>query len=116
MSHVFSDKTGTLTANHMEFRRLLIDGASFGVGETAISKSLRELAAAHATGRDYANAMEVQPSDVSVAVTEGSPELRSEPLPPWAGCREATAKKTHDLFPWFWPGLVPHIFRCRVCL
>ena len=37
VSHIFSDKTGTLTSNHMEFRRVEIDGTSYGVGETAIS-------------------------------------------------------------------------------
>ena len=42
VSHIFSDKTGTLTSNHMEFRRLLIDGQCYGVGDTAISRSLRE--------------------------------------------------------------------------
>ena len=47
VSHIFSDKTGTLTSNHMEFRRCFIfhpDGQAYGCGETAISKSLAESA------------------------------------------------------------------------
>ena len=42
VSHIFSDKTGTLTSNHMEFRRVVIDGMTYGVGDTAISRSVRE--------------------------------------------------------------------------
>ena len=41
VTHIFSDKTGTLTSNHMEFRRCIIDGTSYGVGDTAISLALR---------------------------------------------------------------------------
>ena len=47
VSHIFSDKTGTLTSNHMEFRRCFIIGASgkgvaYGCGETAISQVARD--------------------------------------------------------------------------
>ena len=84
VSHIFSDKTGTLTSNHMEFRRILIDGTSYGVGETAISKSLREMGKA-AAGRDY-----TKPGEVAPAVDVGEIELRGGPLPPWAGCRAET--------------------------
>jgi magnesium-transporting ATPase (P-type) len=38
VSHIFSDKTGTLTSNRMEFRRLIVDNVTFGVGDTAISR------------------------------------------------------------------------------
>ena len=41
VSHVFSDKTGTLTSNCMEFRRLVCGGFTYGVGDTAISRSLK---------------------------------------------------------------------------
>ena len=40
VTHVFSDKTGTLTANHMEFRRCLVGGVAYGSGATAISAFL----------------------------------------------------------------------------
>ncbi len=36
ISHIFSDKTGTLTLNYMEFRKLLIRGVSYGLGTTQI--------------------------------------------------------------------------------
>jgi len=41
ISHIFSDKTGTLTANHMEFRRCVIGGVAYGCGDTAISRTVR---------------------------------------------------------------------------
>ncbi|RYZ92174.1 MAG: hypothetical protein EOP06_05040, partial [Proteobacteria bacterium] len=36
ISHMFSDKTGTLTLNYMEFRKLLVNGVSYGLGTTQI--------------------------------------------------------------------------------
>lgn len=36
ISHIFSDKTGTLTCNKMEFRKCSINGISYGVGTTDI--------------------------------------------------------------------------------
>ena len=44
VSHIFSDKTGTLTSNLMSFRRCYVCGVEYGVGETAIAKSLRAMA------------------------------------------------------------------------
>ena len=44
VSHIFSDKTGTLTSNLMSFRRCYLCGHEYGVGETAIAKSLRAMA------------------------------------------------------------------------
>lgn len=32
VSHVFTDKTGTLTCNVMEFRKLTVGGHSYGLG------------------------------------------------------------------------------------
>ena len=46
VSHIFSDKTGTLTSNLMSFRRCYVCGVEYGVGETAIAKSLRAMAEA----------------------------------------------------------------------
>ncbi len=42
VSHIFSDKTGTLTSNLMAFRRLYIGGVQYGIGETAISRALKD--------------------------------------------------------------------------
>ena len=35
ISHIFSDKTGTLTSNVMEFRKLCVNGVSYGLGSTS---------------------------------------------------------------------------------
>lgn len=39
ISHIFSDKTGTLTCNVMDFRKASINGVSYGVGITEIGKA-----------------------------------------------------------------------------
>ncbi|GAB9466747.1 hypothetical protein Gpo141_00004113 [Globisporangium polare] len=39
ISYVFSDKTGTLTCNVMEFRKCSINGTSYGTGMTEIGKA-----------------------------------------------------------------------------
>jgi magnesium-transporting ATPase (P-type) len=36
VSHIFSDKTGTLTSNLMEFRKCIVDGRQYGRGTTDI--------------------------------------------------------------------------------
>jgi magnesium-transporting ATPase (P-type) len=36
ITHVFSDKTGTLTLNYMEFRKLSVHGVAYGLGTTQI--------------------------------------------------------------------------------
>ena len=40
VSHVFSDKTGTLTQNVMDFRKFSVGGVSYGRGVTAIGKAV----------------------------------------------------------------------------
>jgi phospholipid-transporting ATPase len=39
ISHIFSDKTGTLTCNIMDFRKMSIAGESYGLGITEIGKA-----------------------------------------------------------------------------
>jgi len=39
ISHVFSDKTGTLTCNIMDFRKMSVNGISYGIGITEIGKA-----------------------------------------------------------------------------
>ncbi len=36
ISHIFSDKTGTLTSNYMDFRKLCVNGVSYGLGTTQV--------------------------------------------------------------------------------
>ena len=36
ISHVFTDKTGTLTSNYMDFRKLSVNGVSYGLGTTEV--------------------------------------------------------------------------------
>lgn len=43
ISHIFSDKTGTLTSNSMDFRKMSIRGVKYGLGMTEISKSIEKI-------------------------------------------------------------------------
>ena len=94
VSHVFSDKTGTLTSNCMEFRRLVCGGLTYGVGDTAISRSLKANAAAE----------------------RGKLEVLSEkthhaayPTPAYAGCKSTTKQfvsyEEDGASPSIWPGI-----------
>lgn len=40
---IFSDKTGTLTRNEMEFRKFSLDGVSFGEGMTEVGRAAQIL-------------------------------------------------------------------------
>ena len=40
ITHIFTDKTGTLTCNIMDFRKCSIGGISYGIGMTEIAKAL----------------------------------------------------------------------------
>ena len=42
ISHIFSDKTGTLTKNYMVFRKLCVNGVAYGRGSTQIGIARRE--------------------------------------------------------------------------
>jgi magnesium-transporting ATPase (P-type) len=37
VSHIFTDKTGTLTSNYMDFRKLTVNGVAYGKGTTEVS-------------------------------------------------------------------------------
>lgn len=43
ISHIFSDKTGTLTCNNMDFRKMSINGVLYGQGITEIGKAAWKL-------------------------------------------------------------------------
>ena len=47
ISHVFSDKTGTLTCNIMDFRKMSVNGKSYGLGITEIGKASWKLQGKH---------------------------------------------------------------------
>ena len=38
VGYIFTDKTGTLTANLMQFRKCIVNGVSYGVGESDIGR------------------------------------------------------------------------------
>ena len=65
VTHIFSDKTGTLTSNHMAFRRVIIDGIPYGIGDTAISRVVHGEAE--------------------------RPAARTRALPGFASCKQSTA-------------------------
>ena len=70
VTHIFSDKTGTLTSNHMEFTRCYVDGVTYGCGDTAISRAIRPDGAP-------------------------PPPRSTAPLPDFASCKPAAAQFVH---------------------
>lgn len=41
VGYIFTDKTGTLTANLMQFRKCLVDGVSYGLGDSDIGRAVK---------------------------------------------------------------------------
>ena len=50
ISHIFSDKTGTLTLNYMELRKVLVSGVAYGLGTTQIGVDRRRREGHDVTG------------------------------------------------------------------
>lgn len=61
IEHVFSDKTGTLTCNVMEFSKCSIGGVRYGLGLTQIGRAFRE--------RNNLTIVEPPPRDPTEAIT-----------------------------------------------
>jgi phospholipid-transporting ATPase len=51
VEYIFSDKTGTLTRNIMEFRKCFVQGVSYGFGTTEIGRAVAELKKRTASAR-----------------------------------------------------------------
>lgn len=65
VSHVFSDKTGTLTQNMMQFRKCSINGTSYGKGHTEIGLArLARLGQARGAGTGEGHIVAVRPARV----------------------------------------------------
>ena len=85
VSHVFSDKTGTLTANLMRFRRLYVHGREYGTGQTEIGAAL-----AASARKSAAAASLVGEAAALAAAPPDEPPTRAPPPPPLAQCKPTT--------------------------
>lgn len=65
ISYIFSDKTGTLTCNVMDFRKASVNGVSYGVGITEIGKA----------------AWKLQNKTISEEVLEGEARAKANAVP-----------------------------------
>ena len=86
ITHVFSDKTGTLTSNHMEFRRCLIGSTSYGSGTTSISAALDEARSRRSSVEPAAAAPAPAAAAADGLVADGAPPPRG-----LCACKPTTA-------------------------
>ena len=86
ITHVFSDKTGTLTSNHMEFRRCLIGATSYGSGTTSISAALDEARSRRSSVEPAAAAPAPASAAADGLVADGAPPPRG-----LCACKPTTA-------------------------
>ena len=89
MSHIFSDKTGTLTCNVMDFRKFSVGGVSYGLVRPASERSL--CFKQHDALVNSATLMFTMKQGVHVHLGAA----------PFVGKRIAKAVKNDRLSPWF---------------
>lgn len=76
VSHVFSDKTGTLTQNIMQFRKCSIDGKAYGRGHTEIGLArLARLGQTASAETIHLESLRVEAGTHTDAVNFDGPEL-----------------------------------------
>ena len=68
ITHIFSDKTGTMTLNYMEFAKMAVGGVSYGLGNTTIGVARLRRLGEHAAA-DEAEAI-IQAADSQPRITQ----------------------------------------------
>ncbi len=90
VTHVFSDKTGTLTSNCMEFRRMVVGKRAYGAGETAISRSVNQRRKS-TDMRNLGSGAGTAGLTAGTVLSRVSPgEKPAEPIPSYGGCKPTT--------------------------